>query len=223
MALYVDCAIIAEVAELASGYPVAGVTTNPTILLRAIEQGQRLPDSDVLRGLLDACDGPVFMQPVGETAADLIGGALRYAGVDAARVVVKLPMTPVGLAAALELRRQGVRLALTAVASLAQAYTGVLAGAEWIIPYYGRLRRVGVDACERVSGMASLLASQTSSARLLAASLKTPGDVVEVTLAGAHDVTVPPDVVRALVRDPLSEDAVRNFAADRARADELLR
>lgn len=222
MALYVDSADVAEVAELCAAYPVAGVTTNPSILLTAIERGQRLRDLEVLRELLAVCDGPIFMQPTAETADDLVAAGMRYADEDTARVVLKLPTTALGSRAALDLKRRGVRFAFTATTSLAQAYIGVLTGAEWIIPYFSRMRRAGVDTCDRIGGMQRLLENQTSACRILAASLKSPADVVEATLSGAHDATVPPDVLRAMAEDPLSQTAVAQFAADWKRADALL-
>lgn len=222
MALYVDSADVAVVAELCATYPIAGVTTNPSIILAAIEQGQRLHDVELLRELLNACDGPIFMQPAAETVADLIAAGMRYVEIDMARVVLKLPMTPSGIQAAVEMKRRGVRFAFTAVASLAQSYIGAQAGAEWIIPYFARMRRAGVDTCDRIGGIARVLAGQSGACRILAASLKSPADVVEATLAGAHDATVPPDILRAMVADPFSQAAATQFAADWHRASTLL-
>ncbi|MGZ3583824.1 MAG: transaldolase family protein, partial [Ktedonobacterales bacterium] len=222
MALYVDSAYLKDVEEVCTGYPVGGVTTNPTILLAAIERGQRLNDVEVLRHLLDLCSGPVFMQPTAVDVEGLRAAALRYVEVDAARVVLKLPMNGVGMKAALMLAREKMHLSFTAVATVAQAYCGMLAGAAWIIPYFGRLRRSGVDPCQVITDMARVMSIQAGAARILAASVKSPSDVVEATLAGAHDVTAPPEVIRALTEDALSEDAVARFAADWARVQVAL-
>jgi TalC/MipB family fructose-6-phosphate aldolase len=222
MALYVDCAYVDEIAGLCARYPVTGVTTNPSILLAAIERGQRLRDVEVLRALLEVCTGPVFMQPAAADPDAVVAQALGYAEAGAARVVIKLPMGADGMQAALRLQREGVRYAFTAVYSLGQAYCGALAGAEWLIPYFGRLRRAGEDACQRIGDMAGLLSRQGSGSRLLVASLKSAGDVVEAALRGAHDVSAPPAVIRALAEDPLSQDAVRQFNADWERAQAAL-
>jgi transaldolase len=90
----------------------------------------------------------------------------------------------------------------------------LLAGAEWIIPYFGRLRRAGLDACARIGEMARLLRAQHAETRLLVASLKSPDDVIEATLAGAHDITAQPDVIRAMVHSPLTSDALAGFTND---------
>jgi TalC/MipB family fructose-6-phosphate aldolase len=214
MAVFVDTAVIADIAEISAAYPIAGVTTNPTILLAALEKGQRLSDTEVLRGLLEVCTGPVFMQPVGESPEALYKAASAYGAADPERVVVKLPATSTGLQAARDLSRDGIQFAFTAVASVAQAYLGALAGARWVIPYFCRLRRSGVDVSQIISDMSHLLEGQKTTTRILAASLKTPNDIIEATLAGAHDVTAPPSVIEAMSRHSMTEAAVKQFSED---------
>jgi TalC/MipB family fructose-6-phosphate aldolase len=214
MALFADSAYLDDVAALRAVFPIAGATTNPSILLAARERGQRATDREIARGLLDICPGPVFMQPSAASAGELRAAALRYVELEPSRVVVKLPLTPDGLEAAHALREDGARLSFTAVASVAQAYCALLAGAAWIIPYFGRLRRAGVDAPERLSAMARLLAAQRGEARILVASLKSADEVTEALLAGGDDITAAPEVIRALASDPLTDTAVARFAAD---------
>jgi len=49
MALYIDSAYLDDVKEVARIVPVAGVTTNPTILLAAWERGQQLDPQTLLK------------------------------------------------------------------------------------------------------------------------------------------------------------------------------
>jgi len=214
MALFADSAHLEDVAALRAAFPITGVTTNPSILLAARERGQRATDREVLRGLLDICSGPVFMQPSAESAEGLRALALGYVELEPARVVVKLPLVPAGLEAAHALREDGARLSFTAVASVAQAYCALLAGAAWVIPYFGRLRRAGIDAPARLGAMAHLISAQHSEARVLVASLKSADEVSEALLAGGDDITAAPEVIRALASDPLTDAAVARFAAD---------
>src|SRR6185312_5425381 len=101
-------------------------------------------------------------------------------------------------------------------------YAAIIAGADWIIPYFGRLRRSGIDACERVAEMARLLQATSSSARLLAASMKAPADIIEATLAGAHDITAQPAIISALSADALTIAALAQFDADWAKVGAAL-
>jgi len=86
----------------------------------------------------------------------------------------------------------------------------------------GRLRRAGIDACARIGEMARLLRTQRTETRLLVASLKSPDDVIEAILAGAHDITAQPDVIRAMVHSPLTSDALAGFANDWRLAQQAL-
>lgn len=214
MALLVDSAWLNDVEQVCQDFPVTGITTNPTIVLAAVERGQKLSLEDLAAQLLTLCPGPVFLQPVAENADELVALARAYMALDPARIVLKLPMSADGLRAGKTLLGEGARIAFTAVYTLPQAYSGLLAGVEWIIPYFGRLRRAGLDACARVSEMARLLRVQQAETRLLVASLKSPDDVIEATLAGAHDITAQPDVIRALAQSPLTNDALTGFTKD---------
>jgi TalC/MipB family fructose-6-phosphate aldolase len=218
MALYVDSAQLEDVADVCAKFPVTGVTTNPSILLAAVERGQRLDDLAVARGLIEICAGNVFMQPTAETVDDLLAGARRYIDIDPARVVVKLPMNALGVQAGKTLKAEGARVAYTATYTLAQTYIAAMAGADWVIPYHGRLRRAGIDAAARIGGMVELLVKQQSPTHVLAASVKSASCLVEVVMAGAHDATLPPEVIRALSEDALTEAAVAQFATDWQRA-----
>ena len=84
-------------------------------------------------------------------------------------------------------------------------------GCLWIIPYVDRAARH--SAGDVVRDQAALLARLQSPTRILAASLKTSPQVVGAVLDGAHDITAPLDVLRALPAHPLTESAVREFAA----------
>ena len=214
MALFVDSAFVPDVSRLCQTYPVAGVTTNPSILLAAYERGQHLDDIQVLRELLAASPGAVLMQPTADTREELHRLALAYIETDPLRVVLKLPATPAGLALARELLPAGSRFAFTAVASTAQAYIAAMAGASWVIPYFCRFRHAGIDVNQTITDMSRLLSGQQSATRILAASLKTHSDVIEATLAGADDVTAPPAVIEAMVLHEMTEAAVRQFGDD---------
>ncbi len=66
MALYIDNAFFDDITNVVRTVPLAGVTTNPTILLAALERGQALTPLSLLNKLLHVLDGTIFMQP-GET------------------------------------------------------------------------------------------------------------------------------------------------------------
>jgi len=59
-----------------------------------------------------------------------------------------------------------------------------------------------------------LLHNQQLSSRILAASIKTPGEAESALLAGTHDLTITPQVLMNMVQDPQSEQAIEKFGQD---------
>jgi transaldolase len=129
------------------------------------------------------------------------------------RIVIKLPATLEALRVAAVLTRDGIRCALTAVYSPAQALLAHEVGCVWVIPYVDRAARQSVGGLVVVDSLAAILARLQSSTRILAASLKSGPQVVDSILHGAHDVTAPLDVLTTLPAHPLTESAVREFSA----------
>ncbi len=215
MALYIDSAYLSDIIPVAQTIPLAGVTTNPSILLAARERGQQLDMLSLIRELQRILDGFILVQPGAAEEEEMLKEAVSYIEVDPVRVIPKIPMTQIGMRVVLRLRKlQRQHIAFTAVTSVAQAYSAAMAGAQFIIPYYNRLERSGVDASERVSQMAELLHNQQLSSRIMAASIKSSAEATAALLAGAHDLTVAPQVLSEMVRDPQSEQAVEKFGQD---------
>ena len=221
MALYIDSAFLNDIMNVAQTVPLAGVTTNPSILLAARERGQDLSPWGVLEALLRSTDGSIFMQPGASDEEEMHAEALAYVQTAPDRVIPKIPMTHTGMRVARRLKQQQLRIAFTAVASVAQAYSAAMAEADFIIPYYGRLERSGIDASERVSEMADLLHNARLPTRILVASIKSPEDAATALLAGAHDLTVTPQVLMEMVTDPLTEEAVERFTQDWQKMNKL--
>ncbi len=221
MALYIDSAFLNDIMQVAETLPIAGVTTNPTILLAARERGQILNPLQVLNELLKSIQGTIFMQPGATEEEKMYQQALAYIDTASGRAIPKIPMNQIGMRVARRLKQQNHRIAFTAVTSVAQAYSAAMAGAEFIIPYYGRLARSGVDANERIAQMAELLHNERVPTRILVASIKSPEEAAQALLAGAHDLTASPEVLLDMLSDPMSEEAVERFSQDWEKMNKL--
>ncbi len=229
MALYVDSAYLNDITNVMQTIPLAGITTNPSILLAAREQGQTMKPQEFLLALLqhpkmEAFD--IFWQPgaTGEEEMyreiiELVNPRSAYAR----RIVHKIPINQAGVRVARRLIASEfrVRIAFTAVSTVAQAYTAALMGVECIIPYYNRLERSGVDASERVAEMAEIMHNHKSPTRILVASVKTASDARGALLAGAHDITAAPQVLLDMVSDPLTDEAIEKFTQDWRKMNKL--
>ena len=207
MAILLDSASLDDAAAAAKLGFVSGITTNPALMRKETER-----PLEHLARLLDAFpDGPVCYQPTLSTPEVMAEQARAAAALAPGRIVAKLPATLDAITLAAALHADGIDSALTAVYSPAQALLAHEAGCIWVIPYVDRAARHSAGAV--VAEQAALLEQLDSATRILAASLKTPQQVVETILDGAHDITAPLEVIRALPGHPLTESAVREFAA----------
>ncbi len=207
MAVLLDSASLDDaVAAAALGF-VRGITTNPALMARETKE----PLAHLERLLAAFPTGPICYQPTRTSYAQMDEEARAAAALAPDRVVAKLPATLDAITLAAALTNDGIRCALTAVYSPAQALLAHEAGCAWVIPYVDRAARH--SAGDVVLGLAAVLAQLQSSTRILAASLKTAPQVVEAILDGSHDITAPLDVLRGLPAHPLTESAVREFAA----------
>ncbi|NLE21867.1 MAG: transaldolase [Actinobacteria bacterium] len=207
MAILLDSASLADATAAAKLGFVRGITTNPALMARETKE----PLAHLARLLEAFTDGPICYQPTRSTYEEMDDQARTAAALAPDRVIAKLPATAEAITLAAELRRDGIRCALTAVYSPAQALLAHETGCVWVIPYVDRAARHSAGAV--VVEQAALLEQLDSQTRILAASLKTAPQVVEAILDGSHDVTAPLEVLRSLPAHPLTESAVREFAA----------
>ncbi len=207
MTVLLDSASLDDAAQAAELGLIHGVTTNPALMAR--ETREPLAHLEKLLEAFPA--GPICYQPTRMSFQDMEREARSAASLAPDRVVAKLPATLDGCRLAAALGRDGLRCALTAVYSPAQALLAHEAGCLWIIPYVDRAARH--SAGDVVADQAAILSRLQSGTRILAASLKTAPQVVQAILEGAHDVTAPLEVIRGLPSHPLTESAMREFAA----------
>jgi transaldolase len=206
--LFLDTASIEEIREINRWGVLSGVTTNPSLVAK--EGG----DPDVVwKEILAEVDGDISLETT-EPEAD----AMYEQGVGlsqkAPNAVVKVPMTPDGLAAGKRLVADGIRINVTLVFSPAQAILAAEVGAYIVSPFLGRLDDVGSDGMGVLRSICEIYAVQGYQTNVLAASLRHPMHIVEAAEAGANIATMPYDVFTKLVKHPLTDLGLAKFQAD---------
>lgn len=218
MAVYVDSADPEEIRKaLATGF-VRGVTTNPILIART----GRTPE-EVVAEICQLEPIELFYQPFA-TGREGMKGELHRIREIATRfprppvLIPKIPATWEGLSLVKELAQEG-QCSVTAVYSPAQAYLARQAGARYVIPYVNRATRFGGNGPLLVAEIAEVL--EGSQVEIIAASLKSPDEVIEALVNGAHHVTVPFQVLKTMANHPLSLQAVEEFASVSLRSPNL--
>jgi transaldolase len=216
MRLFLDTASIEEIREINRWGVLSGVTTNPSLVAKEGE------DPDVVwKQILEEVPGDISLETTALDADEMYEEGLRLSQM-APNAVVKVPMTPNGLATGKRLTSEGIRINVTLVFSPAQAILAAEIGAYIVSPFLGRLDDVGSDGMAMLRSICDLYAVQGYDTNVLAASLRHPMHVVESALAGADIATMPYDVFTKLVKHPLTDTGLERFLADwAALKDEL--
>lgn len=206
--LYVDSADVDRVSRLLAAGVVHGVTTNPTILERGGRTAAEIPELYARWESEGARE--IFFQTWGGDTASFLRNAegIRALG---DRVAVKVPATAAGFAAASALVRDGATVLVTAVYSVAQALACASIGAQYIAPYLGRMRDAGLDGDAAIARMQEVCAGSDSN--VLAASLRSPDDIIGLRLAGVPYFTAAPDVLDRVLSHEVSDSSAAEFDA----------
>jgi transaldolase len=216
MKFFVDTADVKEIRELESYGLLDGVTTNPSLILKA---GR--PMIEVIEEICSVVKGDVSA----EVAATDYDGMIREAAVlkkIAKNVVIKLPLTWDGLKACKKLTDEGTKTNVTLCFAANQALLAAKAGATYISPFIGRLDDIHLNGMELISEIRTIYDNYNFKTQILAASIRSVNHVKEAALIGADVVTVPAATIKALVNHPLTDKGLAAFVSDWAKTGQKI-
>ena len=208
MKFFVDTAEIKEIRELADIGLLDGVTTNPSLIAKS---GRAF--KEVVAEICAIVPGPVSAEVTALDAEGMIreGKELRKI---AKNVTVKVPLTLDGLKACKALTSEGTMVNVTLCFSANQALLAAKAGASFISPFLGRLDDIHLDGMELISEIRQIYDNYDFTTEILAASIRTANHVKQAALIGADVATIPPAVLKGLVKHPLTDKGIEMFLAD---------
>lgn len=214
--LYIlDTADIEAIAHCNEFYPLAGVTTNPSII------SKERTDFFALLSKIRAIIGPdkmLHVQTVQKTAEGMIEEAKLIKEKVGGSFFVKIPIGEEGLKATMALKKLGIGVTMTAIFTPAQALMAAKAGADFVAPYVNRLDNILGDGAEVVAEIVNQLELYGLDCQVLAASFKNAEQVHKCASVGCHTVTVTADVLKSLISHPMTDAAVAGFDKDWAAA-----
>ena len=209
MKFFVDTADVAEIKELAATGLLDGVTTNPTLVQKVGRDFKT-----IIAEICAAVPGPVSA----EVAAIDYAGMMREAEVlrkIAKNVTIKVPLTMDGLKACKALTSDGTMVNVTLCFSANQALLAAKAGATFVSPFIGRLDDIGLNGMDVIREIRAIYDNYPElSTDILAASIRTVNHVKEAAMIGADVATMPPSILKALVKHPLTDAGLAAFVAD---------
>jgi fructose-6-phosphate aldolase 2 len=214
-----DTANCEEIKDLINYYPIAGVTTNPTLLAR---EGK--PFSKIIPEILECIgDRMIHIQTISVNAEDILKEAKLYREYFGLKnnFYIKIPVTREGYRAIGMVKDSGINVTATAIFTQQQAMMAANAGADFVAPYVNRLDNIVSHGIEVVSDIVKGIKMYNLNTKVLAASFKNVDQVYRVSLTGCHSVTLSYEVILALMSHPLTDLGVMDFEKDGAQFYDL--
>ncbi|MEI6892595.1 MAG: transaldolase family protein [Pontiella sp.] len=207
-----DTANIEELKKLYYYFPLAGVTTNPSIL--AVE---KKPVSKIIPAIAEIVgDGMMHIQVSSTTADAMLREALKYKEYFGFgdNYYSKIPVTLEGLRAIRMVKDAGINVTATAIFTHQQALVAAQAGADFVAPYVSRLDNISSHGIEVVEHITKTLNHFKYDCKVLAASFKTVDQVHRIVKRGCHSATINYELLEALRSHPMTDMAVDTFTID---------
>ncbi len=208
MKFFIDTADVEAIRELSTTGLIDGVTTNPSLVSKAAR-----PLVDIVREIADMVPGPISAEVTAIEAPQMIEEGLHLASI-APNIAVKVPLTFEGLKACAALSGRDIMVNVTLCFSANQALLAAKAGASFISPFIGRLDDIGEDGMALIEDIRIIYDNYGFDTEILAASIRNADHVKNAALAGADVATVPPQVLHALVKHPLTDKGLDAFLKD---------
>ena len=215
MRLFLDTANTAEWHLPAGCPPLAGVTTNPTLVYAAglavnLNTYQRL-----LAAAIELQIPALMLQLPSVNASASMAMAEQLSKqntVSKTNLTFKLPCHPSWQTLHTALRSNGYSTLLTGVSNPMQLLWAQALDANYVAPY---LSRIAADGRNIQALIAACVAIQNAGGpKLMAASVKISELFCQLLAAGAAAVTVKPDFAASLALDALSNAAFEQFERD---------
>lgn len=210
MKFFIDTAKVEDIKEANDMGVICGVTTNPSLIAK---EGRDF--NEVIKEITSIVDGPIS----GEVKATTVDAAGMIAeGREIAKIhpnmVVKIPMTADGLKATKVLASEGIKVNVTLIFSANQALLAARAGAAYVSPFLGRLDDINTRGVDLIREIAEIFDVACIDTEIIAASVRNPIHVTDCALAGADIATVPFNVIKQMIKHPLTDAGIEKFQAD---------
>ncbi|UUV98654.1 fructose-6-phosphate aldolase [Vagococcus luciliae] len=191
---------------------IDGVTSNPSIVKKEgrVDFYQHMKDIRQVIGF----DKTLHVQVIGKTYEEMMTDAKALISEIDSDIYIKVPTTLDGLKVMKELKKMEIGVTATAIYSTFQGIMAINVGADYIAPYYNRMENLGVQSSEVLLELSEVIKTSQSSTKILAASFKNVLQVNSAISAGAHAVTIGPDILDNGLNLVSVDQAVEDFRDD---------
>ena len=210
MKFFVDTANIDEISELSEMGVVDGVTTNPSLIYKSGRDFK-----EVIKEIARIVSGPISAEVTSLDKNEMIDQGLELSKI-ANNIVIKVPLTEHGLIACKNLSKKSIKVNVTLCFSSSQALIAAKMGATYISPFIGRLDDISNEGLNLIEEIITIYNNypDSLSTKVLVASIRSPLQVAQVAQMGADVATIPPKIIKQMIKHPLTDIGLNSFMED---------
>ena len=210
MKFFVDTANIDEISELSEMGVVDGVTTNPSLIYKSGKDFKK-----VIKEIARIVSGPISAEVTSLDKNEMIDQGLELSKI-ANNIVIKVPLTEHGLIACKNLSKKSIKVNVTLCFSSSQALIAAKMGATYISPFIGRLDDISNEGLNLIEEIITIYNNYSDRliTEVLVASIRSPLQVAQVAQMGADVATIPPKIIKQMIKHPLTDIGLNSFMED---------
>ena len=219
MKIFLDSSNVDEITKAVGTGLIDGVTTNPSLMLKAGED-----PTEILKQVCDlfSWDASVSAEVSGDTSEEMLDMADEYINIHPS-ITIKVPCNVAGLLACKDLKSDEISVNVTLIFSVAQAILASKAGAKYVSPFVGRVQDNNFDGVQLVGDIVKTFETHERDTQILAASLRNVYDVSKCFQVGADIVTMPPKLFWGMYNHILTEKGLNIFNKDWEQVKQIIK
>ena len=208
--LYCDTSNLKEIDYCIKKYNVDGVTTNPSLIYKSGRDFK-----EVIKEIARIVSGPISAEVTSLDKNEMIDQGLELSKI-ANNIVIKVPLTEHGLIACKNLSKKSIKVNVTLCFSSSQALIAAKMGATYISPFIGRLDDISNEGLNLIEEIITIYSNYPDrlSTEVLVASIRSPLQVAQVAQMGADVATIPPKIIKQMIKHPLTDIGLNSFMED---------
>ena len=165
MKFFIETANIEEIRQAASWGIIDGVTTNPSLVAKEGKDFKK-----VIKEICLIVNGPISAEVISLEADGMVKEAKKISAWHK-NIVIKIPMTPEGIKAAVVLNKLKIKTNVTLVFNSQQTLLAAKAGATYISPFLGRIDDMGYDSEYVLEDILTIIRNYNYKTEVIAASI----------------------------------------------------
>ncbi|WP_185858369.1 fructose-6-phosphate aldolase [Blattabacterium cuenoti] len=214
MKFFIDTANLEEIHEARSLGMLDGITTNPSLISKESVSNQK----EIRSHYLSIChllknEEDISAEVISTNYEDMVKEGEELSLVHP-RIIVKIPMTQDGIKSINFLSKKGIKTNCTLVFSEGQSILAAKSGAYYVSPFIGRIDDISYNGLHLIKNIKKIYENYNFKTRILAASIRTPLHIIECSKIGIYAVTSPIQVIKNLLRNPLTDIGLDKFMKD---------